>query len=389
MGSRNNPSRRDFLTGAAALLAGPAIGTASLGAARTAAAADGPAGLIVREREPLNLEFPFSTLNGPVLANDQFYVRNHFPAPAIRPQEWRLRVEGAVDRPLELTYDDLLRMPAVTTSALLECAGNNRSYLGPEVKGVAWQLGAVGVARWTGVPLALVLDRARVRSGAVEVILEGADRGTVANFPEEIRFARSLPLKKARRGDVLLAHHMNNAELPKDHGFPLRAVVPGWYGVASVKWLTRIIVSEQPFHGYFQSVDYTVWQRPNGLPTQVPITEMLLKAQIARPTLGEKLTAGKEYRIFGAAWTGNGEVARVEVSTDGGDRWTEARLLGKANPYTWRLWEYDWQVPGRTGPRVVLARAVDSEGRKQPLEREKDRRNYLINHVLPIRVDVV
>ncbi len=240
-------------------------------------------------------------------------------------------------------------------------------------------------------PLAALLERAGVKDGAVEVVLEGADAGTIKDDPKPagpIQFARSLPLERARKGNVLLAHRMNQADLPAAHGFPLRAVVPGWYGVASVKWLTRIVVTERPFHGFFQSIDYSTFTRRDGLVSVVPITEMQVKAEVARPTGGEVIAAGTDYRVHGAAWAGDAAVAKVEVSADGGKTWNAARLLGQAVPHAWRLWEFPWHTPARAGRYSLMARATDERGQTQPLKRDPDRRNYVVNHVLPVEVDV-
>jgi DMSO/TMAO reductase YedYZ molybdopterin-dependent catalytic subunit len=187
---------------------------------------------------------------------------------------------------------------------------------------------------------------------------------------------------------VLLAYQMNGKDLPPEHGFPVRVVVPGWYGMASVKWLQRIVVTDRPFHGFFQTFAYTVWERRHGLPHLVPVTEMQVKAQVARPTINEVIEAGSKYRIIGAAWTGEADVAKVEVSTDGGTRWSEARLLEKPIRYAWRFWEYEWPVPKQPGRYAVLARATDSQKRVQPMERDDDRRDAMINHVQPIQVHV-
>src|SRR6516165_3930589 len=184
--------------------------------------------LIVRERDPQNLEFPFHALDRFIVPNDRFFVRNHFAVPRLDLKTWRLRLEGAIKRPLALEYEELRKLRAVTMMATLECAGNNRAFLVPKARGVAWQLGAVGNAEWTGVPLSALLERAGVRDGAVEVILEGADTGSVAAAggpAGNIAFARSLPLAKARRPEVILAYRMNGVDLPIAHGFPLRAVV--------------------------------------------------------------------------------------------------------------------------------------------------------------------
>jgi DMSO/TMAO reductase YedYZ molybdopterin-dependent catalytic subunit len=376
-------NRRAFLTGAtsAALLASRIPGRASPQEAPR---------LIIRSREPENLEFPFERLNSFITPNDGFYVRNHFPLPQVDINAWRLRVEGAVERPLALSLDDLRGMATRNQSALLECAGNNRSFLRPQARGVQWDTGAVGNAEWAGVPLAAFLDRAGVRNTAVEVILEGADRGTIADpaSPGPIHFARSLPLAKARQPEVLLAHRMNGAELPAAHGFPVRAVVPGWYGMSSIKWLTRLIVTDRPFHGFFQSMDYTYYERLAGLPNTTPITEVQVKATIARPSRGELVPRNETVRVHGAAWTGESEITRVDVSTDGGRNWMAARLLEPNRRYCWRLWEYSWRTPNQAGPVTLMARATDARGRTQPERRDQDRRNYMINHLLPWEVEV-
>ncbi len=346
--------------------------------------------MIIREREPLNLEMPFAELGGSLTPNGRFYVRAHFPIPQPDMKTWRLKIEGAVARPFELSYDELRQMETRTLTATLECAGNSRVFLVPQAEGAQWGLGAVGNAEWTGVPLAAVLDRAGLEAGAVEVILEGADRGRIKEPPRpagEIHYARSVPRAKALK-DVLLAFKMNGAELPAAHGFPVRAIVPGWYGVASVKWLTRIIASEQPFTGYFQSIDYTVWERRGGRPVLVPITELLVKSEIARPEMAEVVPADADYRVHGAAWTGDAEITKVEISHDRGATWHAARLLGQPLTHAWRLWEFHWHTPAQPGPQTLLARATDSRGRQQPTDRDADRGSYLITHCLPIEVEV-
>jgi DMSO/TMAO reductase YedYZ molybdopterin-dependent catalytic subunit len=282
-------------------------------------------------------------------------------------------------------------MPARTLPVTLECAGNSRVFLTPTAAGAQWELGAVSNAEWTGVPLSAILDRAGIKPGAVDIVLEGADSGllkTEPKPPDAVHFARSLPLAKAQQSDVILAYKMNGENLPVSHGFPLRAVVPGWYGVASVKWLSRIVVTDQPFHGHYQTIDYAYWDRRNGLPTRIPVTEMQVKAAISQPSMHEVIPAGRGYRIHGAAWTSGGQIMQVEVSTDGGQTWSAAKLLGKSVPNAWRMWEYNWRVPTQAGRTTVMARATDSQGRTQPMKRDPDRQNYMISHVLPIDVDV-
>lgn len=350
-----------------------------------------PSGLIVREASPTNLEFPYASLNSFITPTEQFYVRSHFATPRLDRAVWRLKVEGAVERSLELTYEDLLRISSRTAPVTLECAGNGRSFLNPTARGVQWAEGAVSTAEWTGVSLSDVLKRAGVRRGAVDVVLEGADTTELKSFPRPagpVHFARSIPIATARRPEVLLAYRMNGAELPVDHGFPVRAIAPGWYGMASIKWLTRIVVTDKPFDGHFQTVDYAYYVRRNGLPSRVPLAEMQVKSQIARPIAGQSLVAGRPVNIYGAAWTGSdADIRRVEVSTDGGASWSDARLLGKAVRGAWRLWDFDWTAP-RPGNVTLKCRATDSQGRTQPVERDPDRDNYMVNHILPVPVTV-
>src|SRR5437762_1684043 len=344
---------------------------------------------IVRSEDPLNLEVPFSTLDSFSTPTTSFYIRTHFPIPKINRNKWQLRVEGEVERPFEINYGELIKLESEKIPVTLECAGNNRNFLEPKVKGVQWGLGAVGNAEWTGVPLSILLDRAGVKSTAREIILEGADRGKLEDPkspPGEMNFARSIPMKKA--SDVLLAYKMNDVDLPAENGFPVRAIVPGWYAVASIKWLKRIIVTDKPFNGYYQTLDYSYWRREGELAELVPLREMQIKAEIARPSEGETVPANSNVRVHGTAWTGDGEITKVEISSDDGATWNEAKLLGESKPNSWRLWEFNWKTPARAGKATLVARATDSNGRTQPIERDPDRGTYMINHLLPIEVEV-
>jgi DMSO/TMAO reductase YedYZ molybdopterin-dependent catalytic subunit len=349
-------------------------------------------GLIVRDRDPENLEFPFFALNSAITPNEQFFVRSHFPVPKMDLNTWRLKVGGLVDRPLEFTFDELTRLPTQTVTMVMECAGNSRIFLSPKVSGLQWELGAVGNADWTGIRLADLLEKAGVKPGAVEVVLEGADSGEIKKepvSPGKIRYARSLPLNKALDTSVILAHQMNGESLTPAHGYPLRAVIPGWYGMASVKWLTQILVIDRVFRGYFQTADYTFWERRDGLPVQLlPVGEIEVKAEIARPALHEIVPADSVYRVHGAAWTGESQIAKVEISTDGGYQWHPAQLLGPATPYAWRLWEYHWRTPAQPGACTVMARATDARGRTQPIERDAHRGTYMITHIQPIEIEI-
>jgi DMSO/TMAO reductase YedYZ molybdopterin-dependent catalytic subunit len=247
-------------------------------------------------------------------------------------------------------------------------------------------------------PLSVLLDRATLKPNAYEVVLEGADGGMLGDPkspPGGLKFARSIPLEKARR-DVLLAYKMNREDLSPEHGFPLRAIVPGWYAMASVKWLERIIVTDRPFTGYYQTIDYAYWhktdyahwQRGEEIVELTPITEMQIKAEIALPAEGETVRAKTKVRVSGAAWACDAEISKVELSTDGGATWSDASLVGESKPNAWRLWEFNWQTPSQPGKQTLIARATDSLGRTQPVMHDPDRGTYMINHLLPIEVEV-
>jgi DMSO/TMAO reductase YedYZ molybdopterin-dependent catalytic subunit len=347
-------------------------------------------GLIVRQKSPLNLEYPFSSLASWLTPTDHFFVRNHFAMPRLDAAAWNLTIDGAVNRPLVLSLDDLRRLPSRTVTAVVECAGNGRVFYEPAREGLQWQSGAVGNAAWSGVLLAELIGLADVRDGAVEAVLIGADRGVVdagkkTASPGPIAFARSLSLDKARAGGTLLAYAMNDEPLTAEHGYPLRAVVPGWFGMAWVKWLTAIRIVDRPFLGYWQGRDYFRWDRSLGEPNLVPLAEMPVKAQIAQPVQGTKLSVGAKTRIFGAAWSGEAPVREVLVSTSEDAGWQPARLLAPQTPHAWRLWEHFWSPPG-PGPYHIRCRAIDAAGNQQPDGQLGDRESYAANWIVPVEV---
>jgi DMSO/TMAO reductase YedYZ molybdopterin-dependent catalytic subunit len=347
-------------------------------------------GLIIREKEPRNLESPFDRLDSYLTPVESFYIRSHFPVPALRADSYRLSVEGAVRTPLAITYDDLKRMPATTFVATLECAGNSRVFLVPQKPGAQWGLGAVGNAEWTGVPLATLLDRAGLTGNAHEVVLEGADRGHAVEKPsppEAISFSRSVSLDKAL-DDVLIAYAMNGVDLPPDHGFPVRAIVPGHYGMASVKWLTHIRVLEGPFQGYWQTIEYSYWDEIDGIPVRYPLSEVKLKSEIARPRILELIPKAQPYTVRGAAWSGATDVVAVDVTTDGGRTWAPAKFVDPIRPHAWRRWSYDWQTPTQPGPRTLMSRAKNAAGVSQPDKFDERYFSYVVDYTLPIEVVV-
>jgi DMSO/TMAO reductase YedYZ molybdopterin-dependent catalytic subunit len=359
--------------------------------AHTTAAVSSGIGMIIRQKEPVNLEFPFDKLNSFITPNDLFYIRSHFQAPELTTDYYQLRIHGAVENPLSLDYQRLREFPSETRTATLECAGNSRIFLVPQVEGAQWELGAVGNAEWTGVPLRVLLEQTGLAKNACEVVFEGADSGTPKEQPippGPISYARSLPLAKAVRPEVLVAYQMNGRELSRDHGYPVRLIVPGYYGMASVKWLTSIQVLEEPFQGYWQTSDYGYWDYIDGKPVRRPLSEIALKSQIARPGMYEVIPAGSDYIVTGAAWCGHSDVSEIELSTDGGQHWTAAEFMDPAQPYVWRRWQFLWHVPQKPGQYTLAARAQDATGAVQPEGHNPSHGTYVINHPLPIDVIV-
>lgn len=336
-------------------------------------------GLVLRRADPLNCETPISELTGgTVMPSARFYVRNHFAAPAIDGAQWRLEVGGLVRRPLRLGLRQLLNLPAQVMNVTLECAGNGRSSLSPAVAGEQWGLGAVSTAEWRGVRLMEVLDRAGVESQSTEVVFRGADGPSGPNPLGPSRFERSLSLDDVRQSEVLLAYAMNGEALPVQHGYPLRVIVPGWYGVAAVKWLTEIEVIGHRFTGYFQNQKYVYeWDRDGQIEKEA-VRRQRVRALITQPAIDEEVDAG-EIVIRGLAWSGMAPVARVEVSLNG-EAWQPARLLSHGSRYAWEGWELITHV-GVAGRITIRARATDQSGRTQPEQPEWNRLGYGNNAV--------
>jgi DMSO/TMAO reductase YedYZ molybdopterin-dependent catalytic subunit len=344
------------------------------------------AGLVVHRAHPLNCETSIPALiGGVVMPNAHFYVRNHFQIPLLDPSTWRLDVGGLVERPLRLSLRDLSNMRSETLIVTLECAGNGRWLLDPPVEGEKWRLGAVSTAEWTGVPLVEVLDRAGIKAGAHEVLFRGADAGTVPGRADTIRFERSLKLDDATGSGALLAYAMNGEALPIQHGYPLRVVVPGWYAVTSVKWLTAIEVIDEAFSGQYQTDSYFYEWEGNGHVVREPVTLQRVRSLITEPRPDEDVEKG-ELAIRGVAWSGAAAIARVGVSIGDGP-WQEARLVGERNRHSWQWWELLTRVdtPGST---TVRARATDLAGRTQPEVPAWNRLGYGNNAIqtVPVRI---
>ncbi|MDI3314998.1 MAG: sulfite oxidase [Mycobacterium sp.] len=344
------------------------------------------AGLLVHTSHPLNAETPLPAL---VEANltpvHHFYVRNHFLIPALDAARWRLTVTGHVLRRRTYSLQQLYALRAHTRVVTLECAGNNRSALAPPVSGPQWGLGAAGTAAWTGVPLIDILDQVGPKVGGREVVFRGADCGQVDGSAQNVFFERSLSLDDIAESGALLAYAMNGAPLSPRHGYPLRLVVPGWYGMASVKWLTEIDVIDHSFTGHFQTRQYRYEWLRGGQIVSEPVQRQQVRAIIAQPVDEQRFARGN-VTITGLAWSGVAPIAQVWVSV--GERpWQQARLLGRPASDRWRRWELPIRVD-QPGATTVRARAVDHAGRTQPQRPEWNRQGYGVNAVQTITIHV-
>ena len=389
-GRPNDLARREFLLALARLGAG----SAALGAlpdwARAALTPAAPADLIVRNDWPEHWETAVGVLgNAWLTRNERFFVRSHFPVPTIDPAAWRLEVTGLVRTPLSFSLDDVGAMPKIDAVTVLECAGNGRGLMKlANTSGTQWGRGAVGNARWRGLPLADLLRRAEPGLDAKHVWFEAADQAPLPGAP---RFVRSIPLEKAMQ-DVLLADRMNGEPLPALHGGPLRAIVPGWYGMASTKWVTRVRLEAEPSDNHFMAKGYR-YVAPGGDPASAPpVEEIRVKSVITRPLEGSRVQIPvakppKKLQVRGAAWAGPAGLRLVEISSDGGRTWGPAGFMGESEPMSWRLWATEVEVkpPARV---TLMARATDQLGNVQPLEPEINAGGYGNNAIHKVTVDV-
>ncbi|MGH2405707.1 MAG: sulfite oxidase [bacterium] len=377
-------SRRRFLALAAASGASLAVGGFAQQLLRRAGAAPAPA-LVVKPVPPdlfvnfgSNFEMRWENMTGRgyLVPNELFFIRNHSRTPRIDASTWRLRIEGSgVSRPLDFTYNDILSLPDVAVRRYVECAGNGRSFFeaahNMRAQGTQWRLGAVGVAEWTGVPLREILDRAGLKRTAVDVMPEGLD---------DLKVRRPMSIAKALEDDTLLVYAMNGHPLPPDHGFPARVLVPGWIGVASVKWVGRIEVSEKPLYSSWNTENYVLIG-----PTykeQPPAKGPILSTQNAKSAF--ELAWPAEFRagrhtIRGRSW-GPYAITRVEYSLDRGVTWQPARVRDRSMPRAWVRWEFEWDA--RPGDHSLRARATDDQGNSQPGGVPFNEQGYLYNGIV-------
>ena len=354
----------------------------------------GEDGLILRSYRFIDLETPVEYFNTWLTPVPHFFVRNHMHEPseldATDPQakEWRLSISGEVEKPMTLSLGELSKIETHSVVNTLECAGNGRSLHRPQVPGIQWGKGAVGTARFSGARLRDVLQRAGVKSSGKHVMFRGLDE-----VPGKVPpFIRSIPIEKALDADTLVATHMNGSSLTKHHGFPARALVPGWIGAASCKWLTEIKVLDAEFVGNFMSPGYRLPNQPVKPGDTVkpedthPVTGLSVKSVISGPIDGAQVKSGK-LAVYGVAWGGEADIAKVEISTDGGATWNLAKLGREQARYAWRLWSFDWRAT-RPGDYEIMSRATDTLGRTQPATPEWNPSGYLYNAVDQVRVHV-
>jgi DMSO/TMAO reductase YedYZ molybdopterin-dependent catalytic subunit len=340
---------------------------------------------VALETEPFNAETPLEVLRRrDITPNDSFYVRNHFTAPRIDVKTWKLSVTGAVKNALTLSLNEIMSMPRKTILATLECAGNGRTRMQPVPASTPWGDGAVGTARWTGATLEEILKKTQPLDNALDILFRGTDRGIEAG--SKLSFERSILLTDALHEDTILAYEMNGRSLPRLHGFPLRLVVPGRYGMASVKWLAEIRVLSEPFQGYYQSDQYVYANSRNMADS--PVNEIRVKSLILEPSENGVLKSRKSSNVSGLAWSGLGRITKVEFKTHNSE-WKPAQLSKvDFGSYAWRRWSITWtpKVPGRY---VLMSRASDDSGGQQPVEPVWNLRGYGYNTVTLRTVRVI
>ena len=314
--------------------------------------------------KPLNAETPIENLRSWITPGSVFFDRNQgeIPEKQIELAEWELIVQGEVEKPLRFDFEAIRRMPRAVSCNTFECSGNGRSLLKEKASGNPWTIGGVGNAVWAGVWLRDILELAGLKDSARHVAFEGFENPLGASG---IKFIRSIPIEKAK-SSTLLAYEMNGEPLPHKHGFPMRALALGWFGTNNVKWLHKITVMDKPYEGFFMDTVYRVYQKGEDPKTGKVMNEISVKSIITQPLNGETLQLGKVV-IFGAAYAGEKDIVKVEVSLDSGNTWHETSFIGPHEPFAWRQWQYVWQAQTK-GAYTIMSRATDSHGNQQPAD---------------------
>lgn len=347
---------------------------------------------VINSRPPC-LETPWSYFQHDLTPNEAFYVRWHLAQvpTTIDLRTWRLRLVGNVAKPADYALDELKQLPATEVVAVNQCSGNSRGLFEPRIPGAQWANGGMGNARWKGVRLAELLDRAALKAGSVEVGFLGMDRGVMPGVPE---FEKTLPLDEARRPDVLLAYEMNGEPLPMLNGFPLRLVVPGWFATYWVKAIERIAVLDKPFAGYWMNTAYRIPTTENAVEepgnlckTTVPITRMNVRSFFTAPEPDTTVRVGQKVQLSGIAFDGGSGIRRVEVSTDDGQTWQTAELGQDLGRHSFRRWSLPWTA-ATTGSKKLLVRATTNAGEVQPAKVGWNRAGYMRNVIEELRLEV-
>ena len=333
-----------------------------------------------------NHGLPLEALRHDITPAGLHYLLIHYDIPVVDPEAYRLEVGGELERPVTLSLDDLRGRERRTLPVTFECAGNGRARLSPRPISQPWLTEAVGTAEWGGTPLAPLLREVGVGAEAVEVMFGGLDRGIEGGVAQA--YERSLPLADALAEDALLAYEMNGAPLPPQHGFPLRLVVPGWYGMTNVKWLSRVQVLAEPFGGYQNAVGYRLYDS-DGEPGE-PVTRMMPRSLTIPPGVPDFMTRRRHLEpgpctVRGRAWSGWGPVERVEVSTDGGATWADATLDAPLSDAAWLAWSFEWTAT--EGTHQLCSRATDAAGHTQPLDAPWNLKGYANNEVERLSVE--
>jgi len=380
--------RRDFLIGVGQTSAGLILSQALPASAFAQNVIKGKEKLIVRSIRPEDLETPAPLLNTWITPNDLFYVRHHSYAARVNIDEWKLTVDGEVQTPITMTLDELKKAPKHTVTVTLECAGNGRAFFDPPVAGIQWEKGAVGTARFAGARLADVLKKAGLKATGQYVAMNGADK-PIGTMPD---FIRNVPMRKALDADSILAYEMNGEPLPILHGFPLRAVLPGWEGAYSVKWLTNVQVIDKEHEGFFVK---TAYRYPNrrvapgeavAPQDMIPLTGLVVKSFINSPLDGATVPPGKA-RVSGFAWAGESNITKVDVSMDNGSSWFPAKLGKERERYAWQSFEYEFNI-AQPGSYLLMSRATDDKGNVQPVAPQWNPSGYLWNVIDKVRINV-
>jgi sulfane dehydrogenase subunit SoxC len=335
-----------------------------------------------------NHGLPLEALRYDVTPLGLHYLLIHFDIPFVDARSWSLELGGQVRSPLSLGLDELRERPRVTLACTLECAGNSRARLSPRPISQPWLEEAVGTAEWTGTPLRPLLEEAEIEEGAVEVLFRGLDRGIQGGL--EHSYERSLPLDEALRAEVVLAYEVNGQPLPPQHGFPLRLIVPGWYGMTHVKWLDRITVLTEPFEGYQQALQYR--RKESEEDPGVPVTRMLPRSLLIPPGIPDypgrqRFLQPGDCLLEGRAWSGWAPIVRVEVSVDGGSTWEDAELGEAVGEFGWAPWAFRWEDV-RPGEYELCSRATDAAGNVQPVEPDWNYAGYVNNAIQRVPVIV-